>query len=356
MKYYDYRDFPKFYNNAFIKEISKNPKWTISDKDKKPVSIYDLRNKLIFGREFDNINGASSYKKEDMTNLPDLLKLVPNASNHAYYLDCKKDGWVVLDIEKTCPEKYKKQFLKLPYLYGEHSLSGKGIHLFCPLPSNWDKYKAYHNKPKLQETHGWYEILMTHWVTFTRNELEQTESKGDGKHDLSKVFAKLAHMTQAHAKAKVEVTTDKPKIPNEKAILAKMKDFKYNKTVEDFPFEGRKGNYSAYEFGMASYFYHELRYLLKSDQNFKKTDYNDTQIAWLIYKLLKKNLKHRAKHDEYRDHMPWLLFNAVLAIGTTKETERDEMRKAKIKNAEQNRILEQRMKQALQERKEKANG
>lgn len=297
-----------FYSNDFIKFISENPKWSISDVNKRPVSIPALKEKLN-GVLQGPIPGASQYNADDMTTLDNLLNILPTASNHAYQLNCKVDHWVCLDIEAACPEKLKKRFLSLPYLYGEHSLSGKGIHLYMPLPSNWDKYKAYHNMPKLQEKHKWFEILLAHWVTFTRNALPVPESKGDGTLDLSSVFTYLTKQVRPSKHIDVNTITKKPKIPNEKLIQIYLSDYHYTKSLGDF-----YDDESRWEFANAIFLVRSVDEILKTRREFQNINYNDNQIAFIVYEELKKRLPYRDKHDTLRQGMPWLLYTSQTAL------------------------------------------
>ena len=116
MTFNPYQTFPRFYQNKLIKHIMNKPKWTISDKNKRPISIADLQSTILNGtNSSEYIRGADQYESADTTTLPKLLNILPTASNHAYKLNAKEDGFVVLDIEKTCPDDLKAQFLQLPY-------------------------------------------------------------------------------------------------------------------------------------------------------------------------------------------------------------------------------------------------
>ena len=97
---------------------------------------------------------------------------MPNLSNSAMYLNGDECGFAIVDIEKTCPKKLKEKLLSLPWHYAETSLSGKGIHLVIDYPKNLiDKYPNA-NKAKVQDSNKTYEILLHHWVTFTRNAID----------------------------------------------------------------------------------------------------------------------------------------------------------------------------------------
>lgn len=326
-------DYPNFYNNPLIKLISKKPKWSFSNPEsKKPINVSDLKMLLNSRDTRINVHGADFHKPDNMTTLDDLIDSVPNLPNHAYYLDCKTDGFIVLDIEKTCPKKLKDAFLKLPYLYGEYSLSGKGIHLIAPLPKNFKDFPDYMDQPKLQEKNHYYEILLTHWVTFTRNTLPKPMSKGEAGYTYEDIYKHLVSENHTAHNVNLDDFMDKkPKIKNEDAILSLMDEFKYSKTVEDFPQVGRLGDYSKYEFGMAAFLYWHMKYLIKNTPIFDVKDYNDNSYAWMVYELLQKRLEHRSKHDTFREGMPFLLFIAASAIAKS-QTKYDKKSNSKKKS------------------------
>lgn len=318
MTFNPYQTFPRFYQNKLIKHIMNKPKWTISDKNKRPISIADLQSTLLNGtNSSESIRGADQYESADTTTLPKLLNILPTASNHAYKFDAKKDGFVVLDIEKTCPDDLKAQFLQLPYLYGEYSLSGKGIHLICPIPSNWNEFPEFQDTTKVQEPNGAYEILLNHWVTFTRNTLPKAVSKGDGQHDLSSVFRYICKRISTTGSVKIKPSLDKPDIPGENRILLLLEDFEYNKKPTDFPMAGRpEGNLSNYEFGVTSSVTYQILRYVERDPTFAKYNYSTEQLAWIVFDKVTHYLPHREKHDTYRDGMPYLLYIALKAVTT----------------------------------------
>lgn len=350
-KHYDYRDYLEFYNNDFIASIANNPKWSISDNNKRPINMSALE---TFLKEKDTrvyIGGASQYDDTNMTTLGHTIQMLPNVANHAYMLNARLDGWVVLDIEKTCPPDLKKKFLQIPYLYGEYSMSGKGIHLICRLPNNWNKFPAYQNMVKLQAKTGWYEILMYHWVTFTRNHLDKITSKGTKKgYTIANIFEDLTKQVKASQKVDIDTVTDKPDIPSEKRILTMMDSFHYGKKPEDFPKEDENGNYlgpdmSRYEFGCASFLALHVNQMTKIP-SLAKNDYTDEEITWLVYDLLKKRLEWRAKHDTIHKGMPWLLYNASMAVGHMRLDEY---------NRKQEDQLNKKLKDAKKKNKKKKN-
>lgn len=339
LKYFDYHDFPVFYHNAFIKSIANKPNWAVSDKDKVPRSLPSVKAMIDAKDTRIRITGASMYNPDDMVTLTESLQILPNIANHAYMLDCQKEGWVVMDIEKTCPDDLKEKLLGLPYLYGEYSLSGEGIHLICKLPEDWNEHPEYHKMVKLRQKFGWYEMLMYHWVTFTRDSLPKSESKGNGKISVKDVFDKLITENRATHPLSVNAVIDKPNLAREKKVVNYLDGFDYTKKPEDFPKKDKYGHLipggdmSSYEFGYTMFMIYKLFDLEKRYEWARKLEYTDDERAWIIYDILQRKLTHRAKHDTKHNGMPLLLYDAVHGLAMYR-LDQDE-RRAKYELAKQ---------------------
>ena len=297
-----WRDFPEFYDNPFIREISKNEKWTVSDKTKRPIDMHALiHEEKVWGLAFNR-----GYNP--MVDLATLCEIIPNAVNNAYFLDALTDNYVVLDIEPKCPDIIKQRLLNLPYLYGETSMSGEGYHLVFDLPRDiLEHYPDAAKKLVLKETHGYYEILLNHMVTFTRNVLPEQETAEDLS-AFRNIFELLASKEKAVEQADAVVVTDidTDKIPHFDALMPTLKAQIYGRKPEDF-----YGDMSKYEFGITSFYNRKLCKLLEV---YKDHDYTDEEKAVILYSLTSEKLPHREKHDQTRNNMPWLLYIASAVI------------------------------------------
>ena len=294
-----WKDFPDFYANDFVRRIAGNEKWTISDKDKRPIDMHAL---LTTGKIW---GVAYTRGYNPLVDLQTLIQAIPNCTNNAYHLEAETDKFVVLDIEPKCPAIIKEGLLKLPWLYGETSMSGKGLHLVFELPQDiWDKYPAIHNKMALKEEHGYYEILLDHMVTFTRNTVAHPEEMRDIE-EFSNVFERLASITKETQAVENELVVDEidsSDIPMFDRTIHVLSAQTYKKTAENF-----NGDNSAYEFGMCGFYRRALQKLLKNPQ-YSDIHYDEKQEAIILYTLLTSKLEHRAKHDTTRNGMPWLMF------------------------------------------------
>lgn len=288
-----YLDFPEFYSNPWIQSIADYHKWTVSDSNKMPIDMFCF--------EYQHrICGALFTDENSLTSLSHLCELIPNAKNNTYYLDALTDKIVVLDIEPTCPDDIKQQLLNMPYVYGETSMSGKGYHLIFPLPKCIDDYPIAKTKVVMKEEHGYYEILLNHYVTFTRNMLPESI----GTEDFIQLFKQLATQQKESHRNEVDIQDIQPDdIPNQEKILELLYNQTYKKTPEDF-----HNDMSKYEYGYIGFLHYKLQCILNVSFIKDSHNYTDNEKAWLLYTIAIDKIPYRAKHDETRDGLPWLLY------------------------------------------------
>ena len=309
--------FKHFYDNPVIKALADKPKWTVSDSDKRPIDMYDLKNRGV-------VHGALTNKGYNpYVTLNELCDFLPNASNNAFFLDSLEDDIVVLDIEPICPKELRSKLLKLPFEYAEISMSGKGIHMIFKLPKHiLDEYPVVRERTYMREENGYYEILLQHMVTFTRRAVGRSKTP-DGIEAFEKLFTDLAR--NAKQAPKVDVATINQQaiasIPYFDALCNVLKYQDYKKKPEDFFNKDKsKIDYSAYEFAISGFYYRKLMKCLPN-RKYKEHTYNDAEISLIIYTIIKDKVDHRAKHDESRKGMPWLLYVVATFVAKAKEDE-----------------------------------
>lgn len=320
-----FRDFPEFYNNPVIQRIAENKRWTVSTtKDvvvngkrkssKMPIDMYELiNNEHVWGCAWDRGH-------HPLVDLNTLCDVIPNATNNAYYLNADEDGFVILDVEGRCSDYLKEEFLKLPYLYGELSMSGHGLHLIFPFPKHiLEKYPNAINKASLQSENKDYEILLAdHFVTFMRCTLPPSSNERTEK-DFENLFESLCKIQNASISAEsVKITDiDTSNIDLFDDIVAELEQKTYNKTLEDFSYKNKSGyDNSAYEHYFTRFYYKALKRLLKQ-KPYSDMSYTDEEKAIIIYTIATKHIPHRDKHDELRSGMPFLLFIVTRMIAKT---------------------------------------
>lgn len=292
-----WRDFPAFYAHPFIRSIAEHEAWTVSDKDKKPIDMWDF---ALYNTDAHRPpTGAKAPTREYLMTLKGVCDTIPTAPNNAYYFDCQRTGHVLLDVEPACPDELKRKFLATNYVYGEVSMSGKGYHLVYRTPECFSKYPDAMKKLKMQDSKDTYEFLLEHYVTFTRILLPPA---GPDAVPIDDWFEQLCARQKYVAKTDAfNVEAERPKdIPQLSVIMMVMENnLSYKKTIEDFG-----GDNSRYEFGYAAMVYKRLERVLKQFRH----KYTQTQKAWIIYDILVKRIPYREKHDTMRDGMPWLLY------------------------------------------------
>ncbi|MET0887245.1 MAG: hypothetical protein ABWX92_12410 [Mycetocola sp.] len=296
--------FPEFYNNSIISAIADIPRWTVSDSEKVPINMREL---MATGR----IWGAHENTEECLVTLDELTTFLPTAANNAFYLRAQTDGFAVLDIEKTCPPEKAAELLKIPNLFVEYSMSGKGYHLILPLPANFWDYPIATGKKVLQEEHGWYEILLDHFVTFTRSvvpadRLPQPDYEPGAWEAL---YASLAMNAVEAPASEFDLSSERPEIVRGEQILELMTRRPLEKTLEDF-----NGDYSRFEFSTLGTLYNRLKPILVAIMDAERNAvFDESAKSWLIYEAATRMVPHREKHDEVRNGVP-LLLNAAMAL------------------------------------------
>ena len=307
-----------FLSNPTIQRLTSIPKWTISDKDKRPVSMFNLLYR-------NQVRGAQTDTPGDMLELPKLIEQFSERfpggnmiSNFAFYLDVMTDDIVILDIEPSCPSALMQEFLQLPYLYGETSMSGRGIHLVFPKPANFDDFPAAAKKVAMKGPGKHYEILMNHWVTFTGRALGRPVSKNhENQKPFELLYAKLAmqqketQTTELHFDAQ-RLKEDIAGIPDSDYIMEIMLCPANDVHVDKAKFDG---DMSRCEFAYLGSKYCQLANLL-SGTRIKKNGHTYTAEDYirLLYAISIQQLPHRDKHDTMRQHMPWLLYEATQIV------------------------------------------
>lgn len=303
--------FSEFYGNSAVNALAGASRWTVSgrlgdgeaSRGKAPIDVRHL-----FGTGC--VRGAWSRDKQCLVTLDELTRLLPGAANCAYYLQSSTDGVVVLDIEPDCPPEVSAALLAIPgALYSEVSMSGRGYHLVFANPTNAQNFPHAIGKAVLREEHGWYEILLDHWVTFTRRPIPRNlfdrPSRTMRFASIEEVYADLAVSARVSSHP-VEMSIDEavPKIAGGKRIVQQMVNGASPrfKTPEDF-----HGDLSRWEFSTLGVLYVEMQRALISNHSF-------TDQVWLLYVAAKKVLPHRAKHDERRNGQPFLFDRAASMV------------------------------------------
>lgn len=324
--------WPTFYENETIQELGKNCRWSISTNDKMPIDVPHLM-------ATESVRGASIRAGFDQVcvDLDTLVKCIPNASNHAYYLNSLTDRVIIVDIEKTCPKEQALALLgMLPdALYAETSMSGKGYHLIMPLPENFYQYPDATSRPVLKHPEGWFELLQIHWVTFTRNPIPEdiiAESRNSVRADWETLWTSLASQAPAPTPVNGFDFTEAALIPDDYSDEDEQaEDEIYDSVTESMEYleeegklkdrESYGGDWSRYEFGRISIIVQKVfRELLFRVLTEKGADYvrqedhggvHPGTVIRISTRVAQAVLDHREKHDQERDGMSFIMWRVM---------------------------------------------
>lgn len=297
-----------FIDNPVIRYLAQKPFWTVNVDGKKPLDII----------EYDNTRDIRGAKSDDcLTDLRNLFRIV-NAipQQFVYSLNAVRDGVVVLDIEKTCPDDIKETLLKLPFIYGDISMSGKGLHLVFPCPP---LDELTYNKVAMKEEHGYYEILIHHYVTFTNYTIfpryDETNAPVRFQDIWDALKATQKNTVKRNFDADIDdVNLDFPQYETMKAAVIRNFRQRFTKKPSDF-----HNDMSRYEFAVIGSIRYSLRLMMDVPMFARNVTLDEMQQIAMIYKIVKDVLPHREKHDEMRDGKPLLLYQVFNSFATTTE-------------------------------------
>lgn len=294
-----------FISNSTIKSLAVKPFWTVNIDGKKPLDIvgYDT---------LKQIRGA----KDDtyLTTLNELFRIV-NAipEQFVYNLNAVRDKVVVLDVEKTCPNDIKQTLLQLPFIYGDISMSGQGLHLIFPCPE-LDEITI--NKIAMKEEHGYYEILIHHYVTFTNNTIFPQYTVENAPIQFQEIWDKLKQAQKNTVKKDFDLDFEKLNLDfpyydaMKDAIIRNFKS-RFRKTPADF------GNdMSRYEFAMIGSIRYSLMTIMEIPMFKRQAVLDEMQQIAIVYDIAVETIPHRSKHDERRDGKPMLLYQVINSFAT----------------------------------------
>ncbi|MFF3697348.1 hypothetical protein [Streptomyces sp. NPDC002221] len=328
--------FPQFYGNPAIRALASACRWTISgqigeattdDSTKPPKrkAPIDVRH-LLAGcssrcKHVGSLRGAFALDETCLLTLDELTAVIPNAANAAFYLQAQADGLLVLDIEAGCPTGLATDLLRLPgILYSELSMSGRGFHLVMSLPENFHDFPVAAAKRVLREEHGWYELLLDHWSTFTRQPVpDHILASADAATSapvftsLDELYAQLAANASESPGASASVVAtanDMPDIPYSQAIIAQTLVLARHQMRDPGDFNH---DMSRWEFSVLASLYGWVRTQLHV-YSALGIEFSAGDTAWLLYKAALDVIPTRPKHREQRNGRPFLLDRAAALV------------------------------------------
>jgi hypothetical protein len=267
------------------------------------------------------LRGAFALNETCLLTLDELTAAIPNAANNAFYLQAQTDGLLVLDIEADCPPGTVTDLLRLPgSLYSELSMSGRGFHLVMPIPQNFHDFPVAAGKRVLREEHGWYELLLDHWTTFTRQPVPDcmvahvnAATTAPAFTSIEDLYAQLAvnaiESSGASASA-VDTAEDMPDIPYSQAIVEQTLASARHHLRDPGDFNH---DMSRWEFSVLASLHGWMRTQLRA-YSALGVEYSAGETAWLLYKVALDVIPARPKHSELRNGRPFLLDRAAALV------------------------------------------
>lgn len=299
-----------FINNDVICQLAVKPYWTVNIDGKKPLDIvaYDTM-KIIRGAQNESC-------LTDLNNLLRIVNAIPQ--QFVYSLNAPRDGFVVLDIEKTCPDEIKDRLLDLPFLYGDISMSGKGCHLVFPCPP-LDEITI--NKVAMKEEHGYYEVLIHHFVTFTNYTMLPRYDASNAPIQFQQIWDELKSTQRLATKTEMEFDMDSVKLDFPQYEVLKdaiIRNFKqrFRKRPDDYG-----GDMSRYEFAVIGSVRVSTNLILDVPVFARKIKLDEMQKIILVYQIVTEILEPREKHNEIRDGKPMLLYQTYNSFVTNYQSE-----------------------------------
>lgn len=340
-----HRLFPAFYGNKAISALASACRWTISgqigelddDPDgaaptrKAPIDVRHLIDGCNPGcRHPGPVRGAWSIGPNCLVTLEELTAAVPNASNAAYYVQAQADGLMVIDVEPGCPHSTMTDLLRLPgILYSELSMSGKGLHLVAAVPPNFHEFPIAAGKRVLRHEEGWYEILLDHWVTFTRRPVPQAVLDRVAAAASDPEFASVEDLyAELAAKARQTASASATAVRTDDSML---ESIPYAETIIRFVLatdlealndpERFAHDLSRWEFSVLARLHSRLEAGQRLYQDIGAV-YTSGDTAWLLYRAATEVIPPRPKHAQTRNGRPFLLDRAA-ALVAEREADRE---------------------------------
>lgn len=347
--------FPEFYTNSYIRSgLAQHKLWTVSDFDKRPVDIVAaISPSPVCPRcsrpECNEVHGARLADAEtQLLTLDELTAALPNARNVTTHLDWRLSGLMVLDIEPDCPTEVADQLLRLvtgntaspdpTAVYSEMSSSGRGYHLLLPTPTNLPYFPRAAQATKLQHPKRWYEVLLYHWITFSRQQIPAdrlaaaaAEPKGDML-SWEAVFAQLVEIAPGRAHTEngaqgefdqtlAEVHRDLELTDMEAEVVRAVIEYLHDEDAKDLH-DDFHGDTSRWEMSRLVRIAAVARSKFQVRQAVNRVtgapeqtpDEDRQQLLRIVHGTARQVLPPRAKHDEPRSGVPYLLKRCAEAL------------------------------------------
>lgn len=314
----------EFMKNPVIQFMADDQNWTISDKKKRPVdakhllATYEVRNARVYDEPYPLVDLHTLNADENL-----------QETNRAYRLQAQHNNIIVVDVEPEADEELLYFAKDFPAQLTEISTNG-GVHLVLAVPDKAiNKDNEYLFKTTaIKSPNDDFEILANdHFITFTKK-LVLDKRVADFKNNeedfirLKDFLANIVEMdkeAQEERKLKQQLAVDFDdsdlNIDSIHKLLESNGFVDFMNRQEEKEPSDFNNDLSRYEGSVATAcagHVHRFVKKLPKTQVLKETFAHMTENDWIYtaYLMAQYIIPERSKHDEYRDGLPWLLYNA----------------------------------------------
>lgn len=340
-----------FNESPIIRFMAEIPRWTISTKDKVPVSVPALKEQRV-----ESWKPAFPGDISSLTTLSEIneMKELENA-NRTFRFDGNRDEKhpiICIDVEKTAEEHIVQEFMKLPVHYREYSKSG-GFHLLLQVPKFCinEEHRYLFDLTVLQSEDRSFEVIFNrHFCTFTKKVIDTRipnllNPKSNDCQMIRDFLTYLVEMDKESAvkrelknKAKAELgdlsesTLDESQLNTLLALIPKPAI----KRAQDLTLEQYHHNHSQYEYNVVFQLAGGLMYGIGRAKNKDiepkigkpLEEITLMDMSSVLYSYMDQLITYRAKHEEHRNGLKWLHYIALEAMMYVKQTYKQKEKKA----------------------------
>lgn len=313
-----------FMENPVIQFLADDLRWTVSDKKKRPVDArflldtHRVRNAHLENEPFPLVS------LHELNADPNL-----NHTNRAYRLRAQHNHIIMIDVEPEADDELLQFAKDFPAHLTEISTNG-GVHLLIALPNEaiTPENEYLLTSTVIKSPKNDFEIICNdHYITFTKK-LVMDKPIADYKNnidDFNRLVSFLDNIVLMDAKTQeerlikqelaIEFTDENI---DEESLLKIMESDSFASFME----KQREKKPSDFNHDLSRYegsvstacAGHVYRFVkrLPDTEVLKDTFSHLTDNDWifLAYMMTKYIVPERDKHEEYRDGLPWLLYNA----------------------------------------------
>lgn len=310
-----------------IQQIKDLPIWTVSSNDKVPLDAKVLlEQQRLAGASLQDTKHWPLVSLNELDAMPDL-----DYVNRTIRLDARRNNIFMIDVEPSAPEELLRHFYhNCPANYAEISTNG-GLHLMIKIPEDLiteendyllDTTVIKDNQNKVEYIFGNHYCTLTKKIITDKN-IVDFDTDPIAKAGLKAILDSIVHFDAEAKVAREEAQRMKIQF-NDDHINKKLISLLINtegmnafvsrtqaKTLNDY----NTDDPSVYErkicAAVSFKIYESVQFMKTSAVAQQFATFSDNDAVYAVYQLAEKIIPYRDKHDEVRNGMPWLLYQAV---------------------------------------------